>query len=103
MYTLIIQLFGDATDKFITIKKYLSIEDLNLGFFALGIYPRPEDIMDFLCPPKSDEIPTDAAESRRVLDRFRHQQAEFNKMVEEIRGLKEAMERKRQSEERRRT
>ncbi|XP_050066026.1 uncharacterized protein LOC126555107 [Aphis gossypii] len=68
---------------------------------SLGRHPRPEDVADLLCCPAVDELPTDVERRAGIIRAADNQRELFVRMVEDIIGRKEDLERDRQKEERR--
>jgi hypothetical protein len=66
---------------------------------SLGRHPCPEDVADLLCGPFAEELPTDMKLRRRIMKAAVQQRELFVRMVEEIIGRKEELERERQKEE----
>jgi len=68
---------------------------------SLGRQPRPEDVTDLLRGPAVNELPTYMERRARIIQAADKQRELFVRMVEEIIGRKEDLERERQKEERR--
>lgn len=65
---------------------------------SIGRTPRPDDVVDFLCSPSIEELPS--GEQRvRLLATAARNSALFSGMVEAIMGKKEELERQRQRQE----
>lgn len=62
----------------------------------LGRAPRPGDVADLLCAPAHADLPSNAQHRRRILAAARSNACSFHRMVEEILGQKEDLERARQ-------
>jgi len=58
--------------------------------------PSPEDEADILCRPTIEELPTNSVQRRRVQEAASKMASTFSDMVENIKGRKEELERRRQ-------
>lgn len=58
--------------------------------------PRPEDVTDMMCRPKSEDLPADPTRRRNVQEAAKRMYMSFNEMVEKIMSRKEELERGRQ-------
>lgn len=66
---------------------------------TMGRTARPEDVIDLLCGPEPEELPTDLQQRDRIMVAASKHKAAFIEMVEGMLSRKEDLERARQRAE----